>query len=174
VSAGAEKTTSRLRPEKPCLGTEGRGFDSRHLHCEPGTGVVAALRAASRWSFVVWARGATPWNPRCEGLPPTAPAGWGWRRASLLVRRQRRGMNEHGLSGGLLHLHQQQRGVDVGGGRFTGTIPACALRDHQPRTASRPRYGPLADRHQLWQCPNPVAHVSRDRAGVACGEKVLR
>lgn len=32
MTAGAEKSASRLRPEKPWIVTEGRGFDSRHLH----------------------------------------------------------------------------------------------------------------------------------------------
>jgi hypothetical protein len=32
VIAGAEKHHSKLRPEKPWFHTDGRGFDSRHLH----------------------------------------------------------------------------------------------------------------------------------------------
>jgi hypothetical protein len=32
VTAGAEKGDYRMRPEKPWFRTEGRGFDSRHLH----------------------------------------------------------------------------------------------------------------------------------------------
>jgi len=32
MTAGAEKSARRLRPEKPWFLAEGRGFDSRHLH----------------------------------------------------------------------------------------------------------------------------------------------
>ena len=32
MTAGAEKSARRLRPEKPWFRTEGPGFDSRHLH----------------------------------------------------------------------------------------------------------------------------------------------
>jgi hypothetical protein len=43
VIAGAEKTHSKLHPEKPWFCVSGRGFDSRHLH----NGVFAKLRGPS-------------------------------------------------------------------------------------------------------------------------------
>jgi len=52
MTAGAEKSARRLRPEKPWFRTEGPGFDSRHLHCRLLPPVSQRRRLREYWRCI--------------------------------------------------------------------------------------------------------------------------
>src|SRR5688572_4859753 len=61
---------SELRPEKPCLGTEGRGFDSRHLHNERRT--IETTNALVGGSALLPGRSSSSGVTQAEAIPSSA------------------------------------------------------------------------------------------------------
>ena len=72
ASPGAEKIHSALRPEKPWLCDDGRGFDSRHLHHQCHV-IAPQLRSAKAAPGEIRGRPSScAWGRRCPLGAPVA------------------------------------------------------------------------------------------------------
>lgn len=77
ASSGAEKSHSALRPEKPWLCDDGRGFDSRHLHhqchvIDVGQEPAKAATGSSGAAFVM--RGGRCVREAAQACPAVSPS----------------------------------------------------------------------------------------------------